>query len=415
MRKEIKDILSIYEEFENSRKIVLEVTDIYDSLDFKDNAVGNSTPSRDNINTALLADINTAAKNAGVKVDVTTAISGHHTNGNTRHTSGNAVDIAIINGRPVSIANRADADKLVDQLVKLGYTKNTESSNPKAVLTFGFPEHDDHVHVSNTTGAQSSSNTTSTTPNQSSGNLTIDIGKLNGVPSDIANVTNALNPATALKSALKEQSSRGQEKFYLQFCNVTNPMVRNGQQIGTNTILGKTDEDVEVSKYDSSRSRVNLKKGTLNFGKGIKENLGNIIIPKDSNSKITSPVSGIINNSRSNQSCKNQITIEYYVNEDIKKPDNRRTSEPRFTDPLLGAILTAPLKIFQDKYDKDTGELKQKRFGYAGERVDPWIKDAIVAPFKKIGSLYRKENKEEEERKKKKVDENVEKIKRLLK
>jgi hypothetical protein len=409
MRKEIKDILSIYEEFENSRKTILEVTDIYDSLDFKDNAVGNSTPSRDNINTTLLADINTAAKNAGVKVDVTTAISGHHTNGNTRHTSGNAVDISIINGRPVSIANRADADKLVDQLVKLGYTKNTESSNPKAVLTFGFPEHDDHVHVSNLTGAQSSSGTTGSTSNTPKGNLTIDTGGL-AVPSDIMNITQALNPA----SALKEQY-RGKEKFYLQFCNVSNPMVRNGQQISTNSILGKTDTDVEVSKYDSSRSRVNLKKDTLNFGKKIKENLGNIIIPKDNNEKIISPVSGIINNSRSNQSCKNQITIEYYVGEDEKKPENKRTAEPRFTDPLLGAILTAPLKIFQDKYDKDTGELKQKRFGYAGERVDPWIKDAIVAPFKKIGKLYRKENKEEEERKKKKVDENVEKIKRLLK
>jgi len=247
------------------------------------------------------------------------------------------------------------------------------------------------------------------------GNLTIDTGKLTSVPSDIANLTNALNPASALKSALKEQSYRGKEKFYLQFCNVSNPMVRNGQQISTNSVLGKTDTDVEVSKYDSSRSRVNLKKGTLNFGKNIKENLGNIIIPKDYNQKIISPVSGIINNSRSNQSCNNQITIEYYVGEDEKKPDNRRTTEPRFTDPLLGAILTAPLKIFQDKYDKDTGELKQKRFGHPGERVDPWIKDAIVAPFKKIGNLFRKENKEEEERKKKKVTENIEKIKKLLK
>jgi len=81
----------------------------------------------------------------------------------------------------------------------------------------------------------------------------------------------------------------------------------------------------------------------------------------------------------------------------------------------MGAILTAPLTIFKDKYDKDTGELKQKRFGYSGERVDPWVKDAIVAPFKKIGDLFRKENKEEEERKKKKVDENIEKIKKLLK
>ena len=32
----------------------------------------------------------------------------------------------------------------------MGYNKNAEgTSHPKAVLTFGFPGHDDHVHVSN--------------------------------------------------------------------------------------------------------------------------------------------------------------------------------------------------------------------------------------------------------------------------
>ena len=147
-------IFEIYEEIINSKKSILEVTDVYNNIDFKDGVVGNSAPSRDNINTALLADIETAARNAGVKVDVTTAITGHHT-GKTRHTSGNAVDIAIINGKSVSTANRADADKLVNQLLSLGYVKNSETSNAKAVLTFGFPGHDNHVHVSNLTGAAS--------------------------------------------------------------------------------------------------------------------------------------------------------------------------------------------------------------------------------------------------------------------
>jgi hypothetical protein len=48
--------------------------------------------------------------------------------------------------------------------------------------------------------------------------------------------------------------------------------------------------------------------------------------------------------------------------------------------------------------------------------VKPWVKDLIVKPFKSIGNLYRKENtEEEEERKKKKVNENIEKIKKLMK
>lgn len=133
-----------------------EATDVYDNVDFKDNVVGKSTPSRDNINTALLQDVQTAAKLAGVKVDITTAVSGH--NSGTRHESGNAVDIAIINNKAVSLSNRADADKLVDALVKMGYQKNVESGNPKAVLTFGFKGHNNHVHVSNKDGQPSKYN-----------------------------------------------------------------------------------------------------------------------------------------------------------------------------------------------------------------------------------------------------------------
>ena len=162
-----------------------------------------------------------------------------------------------------------------------------------------------------------------------------------------------------------------------------------------------------------SKSKIKLKKGDIDLGKNTKDYLGTITIPKDYNTKIKSPVSGVVS-TKYNSSCINQITIEYYVGNENVKIDKGRTKEPTFSDPLMGAILTAPLTIFKDKYD-DSGNLKQKRFGYSGERVDPWVKDAIVAPFKKIGDLFRKENKEEEERKKKKVDENIEKIKKLLK
>ena len=139
---------------------MVEVSDIYDNVDFKDNVVGNSKPSQDTINTSLLQDVQTAARNAGVVVNVTTAVSGHGTDSPTRHTSGNAVDISMINNKAVSGSNRIDADKFVDALVRLGYSKNVESGNPKAVLTFGFPGHDNHVHVSNNSG-QSSETTNS--------------------------------------------------------------------------------------------------------------------------------------------------------------------------------------------------------------------------------------------------------------
>ena len=166
-KKLIEDILSSYDIINENKNMVFEVVDTYNNIEFKN--TGNRNPASDNINTSLLQDIQTAAKSAGVTVSVTTGISGHShktNSGNTsRHPSGNAVDIGMINGKAVSTSNRADADKLVNALVSMGYNKNAEgASNPKAVLTFGFEGHDDHVHVSNAVGKSTQQPTNTTTP-----------------------------------------------------------------------------------------------------------------------------------------------------------------------------------------------------------------------------------------------------------
>jgi hypothetical protein len=46
-----------------------------------------------------------------------------------------------------------DIKRFVDELVKMGYKKNVESVNDKSVLTFGFPGHHHHIHVSRKFGA----------------------------------------------------------------------------------------------------------------------------------------------------------------------------------------------------------------------------------------------------------------------
>jgi murein DD-endopeptidase MepM/ murein hydrolase activator NlpD len=45
---------------------------------------------------------------------------------------------------------------------------------------------------------------------------------------------------------------------YLQFCNITEPNTRDGQKISKGTTLGKTSDDVRVSLYDSGWGRRNL-------------------------------------------------------------------------------------------------------------------------------------------------------------
>jgi len=159
---------------------ISEATDVYSNVDFKDRVVGSSTPSKDDINVSLLQDIQTAAKNANVKVDITTAVSGHKPG--TRHETGNAVDIAVINGKSVRPSNREDADKLVRELVKLGYSKNVpESGNDKVVLTFGMKDHDNHVHVSkksNTPSSEIKTGTETETPSEEGGYLSSIAGNM---------------------------------------------------------------------------------------------------------------------------------------------------------------------------------------------------------------------------------------------
>jgi hypothetical protein len=125
----------------------------YTNTDFKPFVVGRSNPLADKINPSLLKDVDTAAKKANVKVSITTAVSGHDKG--SRHEKGLAVDIAMVNGQGFGSEQAAkqkgiydDIMRFVSELQNLGYVKNSESGNDKAVLTFGFPNHHHHIHVS---------------------------------------------------------------------------------------------------------------------------------------------------------------------------------------------------------------------------------------------------------------------------
>jgi len=115
------------------------------------NVTIDSNSSTDLISSALLKDINTAASNAGIKVEIGTAVSGHDektTSGNvSRHVGGYAVDIPI---------TKQSGDALVAELVKLGYksVKGETPEVPKSIL-WQVDGHTKHVHVSNTTGSSS--------------------------------------------------------------------------------------------------------------------------------------------------------------------------------------------------------------------------------------------------------------------
>ena len=379
MKDEIKEIISIYNAIlENKDVLIKEATDVYDDVDFKDNVVGNSTPSKDTINLALLQDVQTAAKNAGLNVDITTAVSGHHPS--QRHDAGNAVDISKINGKSVSLSNRGDADKLVDALIKMGYTKNQEgSSNPKSVLTFGFEGHDNHVHVSNTTTQSSLIDDI----------LSVDDEKKGATNDAWANMVGDVLASTI---NLKEEKS-SDNYIYIEYCGIKTPKVRKDETVSKGNTLGESDTDVDVFIYDSNINKKFIKDyiSKDSIGKNISERGNKYIIPGGNTLKIKSPKDGVISGDIYNSSCANQIVIKYKKEQENKTPKD--TSTKTFKDEKESSIVKF---LFDKEYREKLGKIVK------GEDKPDREKGWLNKYFDNISTT-------------KKVQENVNRIKGLLK
>jgi len=431
-----KDILSLYEEILTNNKNILSELELVQLNDtsYSNLKYDNDGTQYDSVNKPLLDDLNTASRAAGITTTITTAKTGHSDNtvtGNkSRHGQQTAVDIAILNGVGSGGATnssngnaefRSLGDKLKNALVSMGYTLNSESGNSKAVLwqTNTGGNHFNHLHVSNNSGE---SGTTPTTDSNAS--------------------EDAYNAATGT------QSSKSSSIWYAPKVPTDDLLSQMGQSIA-NKFLKK--ESIQMNEQKS-------------FGRDVSNRYGRIIIPKDTNPKIKSPISGVVFNKRYSSSCTNQITIK---NEDGKKvylqfcgisnpsvrdgqsisigdvigktdsdvevtmfdsswntmpigsegikdspkkdrpsgKDNKKTETDKYySDPLLAMVATLPAKaidkVFGNRYDKKTGEMTQKRWGGVADEREV---DPWILNFIK-DPLGRK-----------KVTEDVEKIKRLLK
>jgi hypothetical protein len=148
---------------------ILETIGSVDTTNYP-NIKWEGTSSSDKINLSLLSEINAAANAADVTVTIGTANTGHRemtSSGNvSRHKTGEAVDISRVNGKGWSSKSDAESKKILSDIQKFvsnlrdaGYTVNSESGNAKAVLYFGFPGHDNHIHISNKDGSPTSTST----------------------------------------------------------------------------------------------------------------------------------------------------------------------------------------------------------------------------------------------------------------
>ena len=284
-----KDILSIYEEILiNNKNIIseLELVRLNDT-NYSNLKYDTDGTQYDSVNKALLDDLDAASRAAGIVTTITTAKTGHSDNtvtGNkSRHGQQTAVDIAILNGVGSGGATNASngnaqfrtlGDRLKDALVSMGYTLNTESGNNKAVLwqTNTGGNHFNHLHVSNNSGE--TSGTPESTGEASAGQKAYD-------------AATGVSPESGV--------SKGFE----------------APEIPVDNFLSQLTTSV-AKKFIKTEGQIDEQKS---FGNDISNRFGRIVIPKDTNPKIKTPISGVVFNKKYFSGCVNQVTIK---NEDDK-------------------------------------------------------------------------------------------------
>jgi len=201
----------------------------------------------------------------------------------------------------------------------------------------------------------------------------------------------------------------------------------------------------------SSILKMNEEKIYGDFGKGQTTQYGSVILSKDKNSTIKSPVDGIISRGNYNPSCQGRIVIKHMIDNEVydleycgikkidvsigqkvkkgtklgtiesdvkislfdkrgnkvyidpfivkdiknkgeqektQKKGDKSTAKQYFNSPwskVIGAIVTEPLKWFEDKYD-ESGNLKQKRWSSPTEKIQPddWISQGSPTYPKKL-------------------------------
>lgn len=154
--RELMGLNPINESYEDLPKIF----DTYPNITFANRTKNDRLPKN------LLDDIQNAASRADINVQVDWAKTGHDKytkSGNiSRHWEGTAVDISHVNGKGWDSVDSAknnniyqEIENFVSILKNKGYKINSESGNDKAILYFGFPSHDNHLHVSNQSNVSS--------------------------------------------------------------------------------------------------------------------------------------------------------------------------------------------------------------------------------------------------------------------
>jgi len=92
------------------------------------------------------------------------------------------------------------------------------------------------------------------------GKITIPSSDNSKIKSPVNGVVNNYHSESSCTNQITIEHNFEGRSYYLQFCNISEPQVRDGQRVSKGTVLGKTSSDVVVSLYNKGWERVNLEK-----------------------------------------------------------------------------------------------------------------------------------------------------------
>jgi len=204
------------------------------------------------------------------------------------------------------------------------------------------------------------------------GSITIPKEDNKSIYSPVDGIINNIKVNTSCKNQITIEHEIDDKIFYLQFCGVSDKIVRDGETVDKGSLLGRTSEDVVVTLYNKTWE---------------KQYISQYLKKEKSISK---------KSKGSTKSNKDLDGVKFKgMDKDVYK------KKERYKDPAVAMLIDLVTYPFSDKYDEE-GKLVQKRWAYPTDKVqpDPFIKD-----------FYQKYNPVA----KKKITENIEKIKRLIK
>ena len=191
-------------------------------------------------------------------------------------------------------------------------------------------------------------------PQSRYGTITLPKEKNDRIKSPVSGVISRGKLNSACKNQINIYHEVDKVFFTLEYCGISKPSVRLNQNVSKGTVLGTTTEDVVISLFDDSGSRVYI-------DSYIKKEI-------DKTKKLNS------------KGIKNEPKL-YYNNA---------------WGRIIGDLISTPIQWFEDKYDEN-GQLKQKRWSSPTDKIQPddWMS--------KGSPTYSK-----------KVNENIKRIKKIL-